>query len=251
MSEMVADRDDDLEGWDIPEEAGATDEMDAILERVRGAYNRPPETPRDEMWGVIQRGLTPRPVSGEAVQGERAGGAPVLSLEAARAKRWPAFYRTAGWAVAAAALLVLGIGIGRMSAPTPAGEASMAETPDPTAMRLATEEHLGKTESLLTLVKLDARAGQLDPQVGPWARSLLAQTRLLLDAPDVQDPAMRQLLEDLELVLVQIVGVTDAGPHDAARARTELNLAVQGLDDRDVLPRIQALVPGGSGLSGT
>ena len=251
MSEMVPDRDEDLEGWDAPEEGGATDEMDGILEQVRSAYNAPPDPPRDEMWGAIQRALKPRPRSDEAARAAPAGDTSVLSLEAARAKRRPAFHRTAGWAVAAAALLVLGIGIGRISAPTPAGESDMAEAPDPTAMRLAAEEHLGKTESLLTLVKLDARAGHLDPQVGPWARTLLAQTRLLLDAPDDQDPAIRQLLEDLELVLVQIVGVTDAGPRDAARARTELNLAVKGLEDRDVLPRIQAVVPAGSALAGT
>jgi hypothetical protein len=248
---MVDDRDDDLEGRELPEEARAKDEMDAILEQVRSAYNPPPETPRDEMWDVIQRALTARPDSDQAVLRQPAGGPGVLSLEGARARRRPAFHTTAGWAVAAAALLVLGIGIGRMSAPTPVGESGMAESPNPTAMRLAAEEHLGNTESLLTMVKLDARAGHLDPEVGPWARNLLAQTRLLMDAPDDQNPAMRQLLEDLELVLVQIVGVADAGPHDAARTRTELNLAVQGLEDRDLLPRIRAIVPVGSGLSGT
>jgi hypothetical protein len=248
---MVFNRDEGLDGRDIPEGAGATDEMDAILEQVKSAYNPPPETPREEMWAVIQGALEPRTRSDQAAEPDPGGDTRVLSFEAERARRRPAFHRTAGWAVAAAALLVLGVGIGRMSAPTPAGEPGMAETPDPTAMRLAAAEHLGQTESLLTLVKLDARTGHLDPQVGPWARTLLAQTRLLLDASGDRDPAMRQLLEDLELVLVQIVGVGDAGPHNAARARSELNLAVQGLDDRDVLPRIQALVPPGSGLSGT
>ena len=61
---------------------------------------------------------------------------------------------------------------------------------------------------------------------------------------------MRALLEDLELVLVQVVGVTEHGG-DRARTRSEMNLALDGLKERDVLPRIQAVVPAGLGLSGT
>ena len=248
---MVPERDDGLEGREGLDEIGSDDDLDPILHRVRAAYNPPPETPRDAMWEVIQGALEAGHGPPDAGNLRPVGGTPVIPIEAARANRRPAFHKTAGWAVAAAALLVLGIGIGRMSAPTPALDTVMAEAPDPTAMRLTAEENLGRTESLLTLVRQGAREGHLDPQVGPSARILLMQTRLLLDASNEKDPAMHQLLEDLELVLVQIVGVTDVGPHDAARARTELKLALQGLEERDVLPRIQALVPVGSGLSGT
>ena len=31
-----------------------------VTEMLRRRYNAPPETPRDEMWAVIQAGLTPR-----------------------------------------------------------------------------------------------------------------------------------------------------------------------------------------------
>lgn len=222
------------------------DEDEDLVEELRASYNAPPETPRQEMWAAIEAAL--RSPGGAA----STRGAAVVSLEAERARRRPATHRVAGWAVAAAALLVLGVGIGRMSVPLPRQAATAtADVPDPTAMHLAAVEHLGQTESLLTLVQADGRAGRLDPQVGPWARNLLAQTRLLLDAPDQKDPAMKQLLEDLELVLVQVVGVADTGGHNAARTRTELNLALQGLQDRDVLPRIQAVVPAGSLMSGT
>ncbi len=227
--------------------AGSGELSDELAGELREAYNPPPDTPRDEMWAVIEAGLAPRhPSSAPAHEVE------VVSLQAERVRRRPTRRRVLEWAVAAAALLVVGVGIGRMSVRPSGGTATMASvTPNPAATRVAAVEHLGRTESLLAVVQADARTGRLDPQVGAWARDLLSQTRLLLDAHDERDPAMRQLLEDLELVLVQIVGITDAGPQDTARTRTELNLTLRGLQERDVLPRIQAVVPTGSPLSGT
>jgi hypothetical protein len=94
------------------------------------------------------------------------------------------------------------------------------------------------------MVRADARTGWLDPAVAPWARSLLAQTRLLLDARGDADPELDPLLSELELVLMQIVGVTEAAG-DESRMRTELDLAVGGMDDREVLTRIRAVLPAG------
>lgn len=211
-----------------------------VTQMLRGRYNAPPETPREEMWAEIQARLEPRAVT-------------VHSLEEARAKRRKASWHPVGWAVAAAAVLVLGIGIGRMSAPAAPGGAPMAATvtPDAGVLRAAAVDHLGRSEALLTLVRADARDGHVDPAMGEWARGLLSQTRLLLDSPNTTDPAMRDLLGDLELVLVQIVRVTEVEGVDQGRARSEMNLALQGLEERDVLPRIQAVVPAGSGLAGT
>jgi hypothetical protein len=234
--------DEEREDWDDRER---NDEVSDLVDRLRESYNPPPETPREEMWAAVEAAL-----EGRAGAGARRA-AQVFSLDARRFRRGPGSRWVAAWAVAAAALMILGIGIGRVSVRAPGRPAAVADVPDPTAMRLAAVEHLGQTESLLTLVRADARTGRLDPQVGPWARNLLAQTRLLLDAPEETDPTMRRMLEDLELVLVQIVGVTDTGTHDVARTRTELNLALKGLEDRDLMPRIQAMVPAGSGLSGT
>lgn len=245
---MVHERDDRIEGGDGLEdmdEVRQAAEMEPLLARVRSVYHAPPPTPRDDMWVAIEGAMAHRkPATGR-------DDARVVSLADERRRRIPAFHRMAGWAVAAAAVLVLGVGIGRMSVRPAGTDGLVAEVPNPTAMRLAAVDHLGRTESLLTLVRLDAHEGKLDPQVGPWARSLLSQTRLLLDAPEEEDPAMKELLQDLELVLAQIVGVTDTGGHDAARTRTELNLAVKGLADSDLLPRIQAVVPVGSGMAGT
>jgi hypothetical protein len=59
---------------------------------------------------------------------------------------------------------------------------------------------------------------------------------------------MHGLLEDLELVLIQIVGVAEAGSGDDGQRRTELDLAMNSLDAGEVLPRIRAALP--SGLAG-
>ena len=183
--------------------------MDEMLEQLRQGYNAPPETPRDEMWQVIEARLG-------AEVGETT--ATVVSLDAARRRR-SRWHVPAAWTAAAAAVLVMGVGIGRMTAPEAAPVATAAKvSAQRGALAVATAEHLGRTESLLTLVRAEARGGRLDPVVQPWAESLLTETRLLLDTPEVVSPETREILEDLELVLVQIVGVTEAETTDGARA---------------------------------
>lgn len=215
------------------------DDLGRILQE---AYNPPPEVPRDDMWAAIQAGMAK-----DATQ--------VISLDAARRRRQGMVRRTAAWGAAAAALLVLGVGIGRMTAP---GTAPMASAPDeravgsdPGVMRVAAMEHLERSEALIRMVRADGASGRVDPAVGGWARGLLTETRLLMDASADQDPAMRELLEDLELVLVQIVGVSEAAGAGGSRSREELDLALDGIERRDVLSRIQALGPQAAGLAGT
>ncbi|MGM0669594.1 MAG: hypothetical protein ACQET1_07735, partial [Gemmatimonadota bacterium] len=185
--------------------------FDELMMELRDSYNRPPDTPREEMWAAIQ------PRLGEDGREER-----VVSLEKTRRSRWVRIPKTVRWSMAAAALLVLGLGIGRMTAPGAAPrpalrlveEGSGAVSTDPRILRTASVEHLQRTESLLTLVRAEARVGRVEPTMGNWARQLLSQTRLLMDAQPASDPVMEELLKDLELVLVQIVGVSDAPPED-------------------------------------
>lgn len=236
-----------------------TDErLDDALEELRGTYNRPPETPRDEMWAEIQKALPTQ---------ERDA---VTSITEARSRRrrWWARVPGAQWgglAVAAAALLVLGIGIGRVSvdrgfAPqTATSDVDPAEDGAPSeplpgagrdsAFRYAAVEHLLRSESLLTMVRTDARAGRYDAAVGEWARDLLIRTRLLLDSPAAQDPAMGELLEDLELILVQLARLGEE-PSNARRGQEELDLITRGMEEQEMLLRIQAVVPAGAGLVG-
>ncbi|GMV07550.1 MAG: hypothetical protein AMXMBFR53_38250 [Gemmatimonadota bacterium] len=212
-------------------------EMDELTRVMREEYNPPPAVPREEMWAVIQAGMD-------------AAGAPPASLEGARRKRPPLPWRQLGWAAAAAAVLGLGVSIGRVTAPEPAAMATEPAAADASLVRVAAVEHLSRTDAMLRMVRADGRDGTVDPAMGAWGRTLLTQTRLLLDTTGRDDPAMRELLEDLELVLVQIVAVSEA-EGDEARTRSELSLALEGLEQRDVLPRIQAVVPTGSVLAGT
>lgn len=212
--------------------------MNPMFDRIRENYNVPPETPREEMWASISARLAANE------EGPAAESADVLDLATARRRRIGPTHQAMGWAVAAAAVLVLGIGIGRMTAP-PVPGADVAATTDaqPGALALAARDHLGRTESLLTMVRTDARAGRIDPATARWADGLLAQTRLLIDADGTADPVVGALLLDLELLLIQIVGVAETGSVDDARARTELELTLRSLEDGEVISRIQAVLP--------
>ncbi len=240
--------------------------FEEMIMGLRESYNEPPETPREDMWAAIQARLGEQKV-GSSVEPETSsqggpgpsaseGVIPLRSIRGSVLRRFPKPLR---WSLAAAALLVLGLGIGRMTAPgvTPVpenggqGAVAAVEQPNPDPLRVAAVEHLARTESLLALVRADAREGRVEPTVGNWARRLLSQTRLLMDAQAETDPVMEDLLKDLELVLVQIVGVANAPPEDRARIQSELNLALDGMKERDVLPRIQAVIPAGPGYLGT
>ena len=212
------------------------DRGNEMSERVRETYHVPPETPREEMWRTISAQL------GET-------DTQVIDLADERQRRSLARH-PASWAVAAAALLVLGIGIGRMSTPSAEGPPTTVgvagSAPGPAAaLRFAAQEHLGQTESLLTMVRADARSGSLDQATGAWARGLLSQTRLLMDALGSDDVAVDDLFQDLELILMQIVGVAETGSMDEARKRLELGLAIRGIEDARVLTRIRAALPVG------
>ena len=155
--------------------------------------------------------------------------------------------------------MTVGIGIGRVTVSrsarttnTAANSANSANSATPTAVpeayAIATTQQLLEVQALLTAfdantrqatgsatgTKADAKA---DAHLASWARDLLSNTRLLLDSPAGADPHRRQLLEDLELVLVQIAALSpDAAASDrAAIAHT--------LDDAQVLPRIKAAIP--------
>jgi hypothetical protein len=203
-------------------------EQDERLRVMARSYNPPPLTPRERMWTAIQ----------SRRHAARPGGAPSIR-PSVRPSHWLA------WVTGIAALLVLGIGIGRMSVgpttsstPTPETIAEApTKTPGPnTAFRLATTEHLSQVETFLTSFRL----GGSDSQFTGRARDLLTSTRLLLDSRVVEDPRTRALLEDLELILVQIARLGPAGRDQ------ELDLITDGLEQRQVIPRLRTA--GSAGL---
>jgi hypothetical protein len=101
---------------------------------------------------------------------------------------------------------------------------------------VATSRYLGQTAALLTSLPSGGGSGQVDAQFSAQARDLLQTTRLLLDSPAGDDPDLRALLSDLELVLAQVAGLR------SARDREELDLITGALEQRDVLLRLHTVV---------
>ena len=202
-----------------------TDErFEEFLKKTAQDYNQPPETPRAEMWARIDAARAKR-------RGER-------ELDRA-ARPW------VRWGAGIAALLALGIGIGRMTAPPPrpggdAGPIALA-TEDTTngsdvVLRLAAADYLARTDAFLSLFRAEARAGQAGVEVARWARDLLLTARMMMDSPVGEDPNLRELFEDLELILVQITHYT------VNQSTEELELIEQGLEVRSVQLRLEALL---------
>jgi hypothetical protein len=110
--------------------------------------------------------------------------------------------------------------------------------------RLAARQTLVQAEALLTAYRASdgqPRDQESMQQAGRWARDVLTSTRLLLDSPAANDPQMRALFTDLELVLAQIVQLSGA-PLQAG----ERELIERAMRDRDLLPRLRSALPAGA-----
>jgi hypothetical protein len=208
------------------------DELDERTREALRGYRVPPEAPLDEMWVEIE---------------ERHFGAPVVSLvDRAQSRRGIARRRwlaAPSWSVVAAAIaasLILGVALGRMSrgvAPVVVEKEGTYDywTANAEPYRQATTEYLGQTVALLTALPAAARDGQPDARFATQAGDLLTTTRLLLDSPAAaSDPRLKNLLEDLELVLAQLSRLP------SEHGGTELNLITEALEQRDVVPRVRA-----------
>jgi len=193
--------------------------MDAARE-----YQDPPPPPREEMWQRVQAA-------------RRRGG---------ETSRWK---RPVVWVpIAIAATLLLGIAIGRNWIPFGTvikREVAVDTTTSPAKKKdlfaqYAAEQTLGQAEVLLTQYRSDVAAGVQPTTTPAEARKLLLATRLLLDAPTISDPRLRDLLEDLELVMAQI---SEGSEQEEDRA-----VITEGLERRDVLPRLRAATTIGTGV---
>ena len=210
------------------------DRFNEQLQRLARELDPAPEVPREAMWARIDAARRPVRAAGTVDPD-------VLPLVPRRRLRTRHFQ----WAAALAAMLVVGIGIGRMTqleqaapesatlAADDAAQPPAANSAAPLPYRLAAAQHLARTEALLTTLSTDARTGQVS-EVRSWAGDLLIDTRLLLDSPAGQDAEIRKLLEDLELVLAQISLL------QARDAAGEVELIEDGMNQRDVLLRLRA-----------
>lgn len=216
------------------------DRFDDQLREAARDYNAPPETPRDVMW--------------ERIVAERAGKKEAEKAESAdkepRVLPFRPFHRSTvrpiGLAAGIAALLALGIGLGRMTAPTqntpaPATVATeAAPRRSEVAYQLTATEHLSQSETFLTLFRASVRRGGNEQLASSTARQLLATNRLLLDSPAATDHRTRLLLQDLELVLAQIAQLS------GRPSSPDLDLITSGLDDSGVMSRLRTAVPSGT-----
>ena len=211
------------------------DRFDKLMRDAAETFRRPPEPPLDEMWAEI-----------EAQSGFRATPSIESVTPITTARRG---FRVPTWAVAAATL-VIGIGIGRGS--TAVGHETASSAPivvtaeqSPTTVvdttmdrpyEIEASQYLGQTAALLTSLGAEAKSGRTGQQFTTRASDLLARTRLLMDSPAANEPAMRDLLEDLELVLAQVVRLRANG------SRTDLDIINRALEQRDVIPRLRTAV---------
>jgi hypothetical protein len=242
--------------------------LDDLVRDLARDYNEPPAEmsaeKREQLWTRIQktRGIeSARPRVRSSVQRS-----PAPSPMGARITQilWP---------VAAAAILLIGITIGRqISEPngsvvdaesggvTPsiglvenddAGDATEGSDrwsqPTSEAMyRLAAGRYLARTDALLTEFRQaavsptpgmpGAGAGVNPPMLG-WAGDLLLETRLLQDSPLGKNAELSRLLNDLELILAQIVQMADeANPR-------ERELIRESIEQRSLLFRVREEIP--------
>lgn len=189
------------------------DRFEQELKRMAQDYHRPPETPRDEMWARIT-----------AERARRRESMKVVPL-----RRWMT------WSLAAAAVLVLGVAIGRWSMNVK--ERNPGPRNEEMAYRAAAAPYLTRTEALLTSFRAESRNGKVDADFAIQAQDLLVTTRLMLNSPAARDPRLASLLQDLETMLVQIAQLP------AGNDRNDVDLINQGLDQRSVMLRLRTIGP--------
>jgi len=202
-------------------------------ELVRGA-NEPPAVPRERMWWAID--------SARRERRHLAVVPPAQKFSVGTGRIWRLVAATA-------AVLVLGVAIGRLTVTPEAPVAVVADgqiqprsTINPAAerkvYRLATADLFGRADFRLTDFRLRSCSQQTPGEAPAWAGGMLLQTRLLLDAPATRDIELIGLLEDLELVLAQIVGLSrDNCARDVAWIK-------QGLQERSTLDRLRMMSDG-------
>lgn len=222
------------------------DRLEELLHDAAETYNRPPDArdvPLEAMWDVV------------ASQAFDASVTPLLPNARWLGKQPRQMLWQKQWLRIAAAL-VLGIGAGRASsligrtstsstvaipAPRPVARATDPVLAQQSVIAgrpidAATSRYLDQAAALFIALPAETNGGQPDDRFLKRASELLISTRLLLDSQASSDPGLRNLLEDLELVLVQVVRLTNE--RDPSR-RTELELIQQALEQRDVLPRLR------------
>ena len=196
--------------------------FEELIKAAAPSFREPPPPPVDAMWARIEH--------------EHFG-------SVSRRNPWQRWY---GPIVGMAATLAIGFGLGRATGSDAEPAASVAEQAVPAVAgessdnitgpyRAVTSRYLGQAVALLVALPNSADYAH-DTRLIERASDLLSTTRLLLDSPAAEDPELKVLLDDLELVLAQVVRLSSRRPEQ------ELEMITDALEERDVLPRLQNAV---------
>ena len=92
---------------------------------------------------------------------------------------------------------------------------------------------------MITAFRSAARQGEVDAQIAAWSQELLSTTRMLEASRGTDDPTMKRLLEDLDLVLAQITQYLTRGTNNPE----DLDLIEQSIIKRGVITKLRSTVP--------
>lgn len=187
-------------------------ELDDLLQDAAARWRVPGDPPLDDIWAGVAREAF-RPPS-------HAPGWRIVTL-------------------AASIALVIGVAAGRLSVrpatpslPLPATTAAALRAAPDGADQRAMSELLGRTAVLLAALPADT--AEPSPEISREGARLLTTTRLLLDSPVGSDARLRDLLQDLELVLAQVARF------DPRHRRDEMHFIQSALDQHDLVPRLRS-----------
>jgi hypothetical protein len=177
------------------------DRIDEIIAKAASDYNRPPATPRDEMW--------------TAIQAARSSAAPKLHIVHAAPKRFGTRFAWIGMAAAASLLVATGVGIGRWTsrsaAPTVRENPVRVMASAPSAQPSASAPSTSSTPKSHARTREDIRNA---PRiVGKGGLKPLSGTRLAENVPgsNIYQVATVRHLADAEAMLTSFsLGSRDA-----------------------------------------
>jgi hypothetical protein len=192
------------------------DRIDEIIAKAASDYNRPPATPRDEMW--------------TAIQAARSSAAPKLHIVHAAPKRFGTRFAWMGMAAAAVLLVATGVGIGRFTsgpaAPTVRGNPTRVIANAPSPLPTPSNDETGPAPSTQPSSSAPSTASAPQPKartreeirnapriVGKGGLKPLPGTRLAANAPssNIYQVATVRHLADAEAMLTSFsVGSRDA-----------------------------------------